>query len=51
MSAPHTTVRGPGRCTECSFHVATQGHRESCDGAALVQADEPVQHQWQAVFR
>jgi hypothetical protein len=30
------TVHGPGRCTECSFHVATQGHREGCDGTAPV---------------
>jgi hypothetical protein len=42
---PHTwpwiTVRGPGRCTRCSFHVATQGHREWCSGTAPVQSDEP----------
>lgn len=34
------TVRGPGRCTECSFHVATQGHRDSCSGTAAVLPDE-----------
>lgn len=39
---PHITVRGPGRCTACSFHVVTQGHRESCDGTAPVEPDEPV---------
>ncbi len=33
------TVRGPGRCTACSFHVATQGHREGCDGTAPVAPD------------
>ncbi|HWX99863.1 MAG TPA: hypothetical protein VNY55_08325 [Mycobacterium sp.] len=35
-SRSHITVRGPGRCTGCSFHVATQGHREGCDGTAPV---------------
>ncbi|MGO8937368.1 MAG: hypothetical protein ACLQLO_09625 [Mycobacterium sp.] len=39
---PHITVRGPGRCTECSFHVATQGHRECCSRTAPVQANKPV---------
>ncbi len=36
------TVRGPGRCTGCSFHVATQGHRDGCSGTApvLPNADE-----------
>lgn len=38
-SAGHITVRGPGRCTECSFHVATQGHRVSCSGTAPVAAE------------
>ncbi|MCH9729157.1 MAG: DUF3631 domain-containing protein [Actinomycetia bacterium] len=23
-------VTGPGRCTECSFHIPTQGHRDGC---------------------
>ena len=36
QSQPHITVRGPGRCEGCSFHVATQGHRPSCDGTAPV---------------
>jgi hypothetical protein len=31
------TVHGPGRCTECSFHVDTQGHREGCSGTAPVE--------------
>jgi hypothetical protein len=35
----HITVHGPGRCTGCSFHVATQGHREGCDGTAPVTPD------------
>jgi hypothetical protein len=39
-SGRHITVRGPGRCTECSFHVATQGHRDGCSGTAPVQSDE-----------
>jgi len=37
---PHITLAGPGRCTECSFHVPTQGHRECCSGTAPVQPDE-----------
>jgi hypothetical protein len=37
QSQPHIiTVRGPGRCEGCSFHVATQGHRPGCDGTAPV---------------
>ena len=36
----HVTVRGPGRCTERSFHVATQGHRERCSGTAPVEPAE-----------
>jgi hypothetical protein len=32
---------GPGRCTECSFHVATQGHRDCCSGTALIQPPSP----------
>jgi hypothetical protein len=35
------TVRAPGRCTACSFHVATQGHRDGCDGNAPVIPDPP----------
>jgi hypothetical protein len=27
---PSLTVVGEGRCAECSFHVATQGHRDGC---------------------
>jgi hypothetical protein len=37
----HITVGGPGRCTNCSFHVATQGHRDGCDGTAPVESDDP----------
>lgn len=33
-------VIGPGRCTECSFHVATQGHREGCSTTAPLWLDE-----------
>ena len=36
----HVTVRGPGRCTERSFHVETQGHRERCSGTAPVEPAE-----------
>lgn len=25
-----TTPAGPGRCRECGYHVATQGHRDTC---------------------
>jgi hypothetical protein len=38
----YITARGAGRCTECSFHVQTQGHREGCSGTAPVQADKPA---------
>jgi hypothetical protein len=31
---PAVTVRGPGRCLNCSFHVGTQGHREGCGGSS-----------------
>jgi pimeloyl-ACP methyl ester carboxylesterase len=41
MNGTHITVRGPGRCTECSFHVKTQGHPDGCSGTAAVQADQP----------
>jgi hypothetical protein len=34
------TVRGPGRCTECSFYVALQDHREGCSRTAPVQPGE-----------
>jgi hypothetical protein len=37
---PHITTRGPGRCTKCSFHVETQGHREGCSGTARVEPAE-----------
>jgi hypothetical protein len=37
---PHITVVGPGRCTACSFHVPTQGHRPGCDGTAPVYGDD-----------
>ena len=43
MGHAHITVRGPGRCAECSFHVATHGHRESCSGTAPVQLDQPAE--------
>ena len=33
-------VRGPGRCTECSFYVALQGHREGCSRTAPIQPGE-----------
>lgn len=36
----HITVDGPGRCTECSFHVETQGHREGCSTLAAVAPGE-----------
>ena len=41
------TVRGPGRCTGCSFHVATQGHREGCDGTAPVTPE--LDPEWEAM--
>lgn len=25
-----TPPTGPGRCTDCGYHIATQGHREGC---------------------
>lgn len=27
-------VAGPGRCSECSFHTPTQGHRDGCSAGA-----------------
>jgi hypothetical protein len=38
---PHITVTGPGRCTECSFHVRTQGHRDGCSTRARVYDELP----------
>jgi hypothetical protein len=32
-------VHGPGRCTECSFHVATQGHRNGCSTTAPLEPE------------
>jgi hypothetical protein len=43
----HITVRGPGRCTACSFHVATQSHRPGCDGTAEVTPD--ADPEWEAM--
>jgi hypothetical protein len=43
----HITVRGPGRCTACSFHVATQSHRPCCDGTAEVTPD--ADPEWKAM--
>jgi hypothetical protein len=44
---PHITVRGPGRCEGCSFHVATQGHRPGCDGTAPVTPE--LDPEWEAM--
>ena len=37
----HIALGGPGRCTECSFHVATQGHRDCCSGTAPIEPASP----------
>jgi hypothetical protein len=34
------TVRGPGRCGECSFYVKLQGHRDGCSRTAPVEPGE-----------
>ena len=33
------SVNGDGRCAECSFHVATQGHRDGCAESSGVGTD------------
>jgi hypothetical protein len=35
--AVHIEVGGEGRCTECFFHVPTQGHRACCSGTAPIE--------------
>jgi hypothetical protein len=38
----HINLSGsPGRCPECSFHVATQGHRDCCSGTAPIEPPSP----------
>jgi hypothetical protein len=37
----HIKVGVEGRCTECSFHVATQGHRDCCSGTAPIEPASP----------
>jgi hypothetical protein len=34
-----TAVDGPGRCTGCSFHVATQGHRDGCSSSTIAPGE------------
>ncbi|STZ43188.1 DUF3631 domain-containing protein [Mycolicibacterium gilvum] len=31
---PPPIITGPGRCTECGFHIQTQGHRDDCSAGA-----------------